>query len=412
MTIHDRTLIRRLAAEVAEIAALPIHEQKRAMWRRLNDKHPDRPMVMIDQVCWNEMNVDDELTLRCKDAECRHYEGHLRQILYQWRHFRVDMVVDPFIRVSKAVSHSGLGVATIDAEVAITDPTNSVVGHRFTNQFETDADLDKIRTPVVSHDAQETARRLEAAHALFDGVLDVVEVGCDPSYLTVWDPISFWMGVEGALFALIDRPEFMAEMVRRVVNGYLSMLDQMESLGVLCGPQPTVHCTGAYTDDLPAPGFDPARPRTRDLWMFSMAQMFSTVSPAMLQEFEIDPCMPLFQRFGLVYYGCCEPLDLKLDAVRKIPNLRKISMSPWVDEERGAAGIGRDYVYSRKPNPALLAWPSFSEQAIREHLQASVDACARHGCPLELILKDVSTVKYEPRRLWRWAEIAMDVVGH
>jgi hypothetical protein len=41
-----------------------------------------------------------------------------------------------------------------------------------------------------------------------------------------------------------------------------------------------------------------------------------------------------------------------------------------------------------------------------------VDACARHGCPLELILKDISTVKYEPRRLWRWAEIAMDVVGH
>ncbi|MEI7904624.1 MAG: hypothetical protein WCI43_04325, partial [Candidatus Firestonebacteria bacterium] len=24
---------------------------------------PGRPMVMIDQVCWNEMNVNDELTL-------------------------------------------------------------------------------------------------------------------------------------------------------------------------------------------------------------------------------------------------------------------------------------------------------------------------------------------------------------
>ena len=31
-------------------------------------------MVMIDQVCWNEMNVDDELTLHCADAECRGYE--------------------------------------------------------------------------------------------------------------------------------------------------------------------------------------------------------------------------------------------------------------------------------------------------------------------------------------------------
>jgi len=410
MTPTDRSLLRRLAGEVAEIAALPIHAEKRAMWRKLNDKHPVRPMVMIDQVCWNEMNVDDELTLRCEDPECRSYEEMLRQTLYRSRHFPADQVIEPFIAVPKAVSNSGLGVAAVNAEVAVTDPTNSVMGHRFQNQFETDADLDKLRDPVVTHDIQETARRLEVAHALFDGVLDVVETGCDPSYLTVWDPISFWMGVEGALYAMIDRPDFMAELVRRVVNGHLCMLDQMEALGVLCGPQPTVHCTGAYTDDLPAPGYDPARPRTRDLWMFSMAQMFSTVSPAMLEEFEIDPCMPLFQRFGLVYYGCCEPLDLKLEAVRKIPNLRKISMSPWVDEERAAAGIGRDYVYSRKPNPALLAWPTFNEQAIREHLQASVDVCARHGCPLEIILKDISTVKYEPRRLWRWAEIAMEIV--
>ena len=48
---------------------------------------------------------------------------------------------------------------------------------------------------------------------------------------------------------------------------------------------------------------------------------------------------------------------------------------------------------------------------VREHLQASVDICARHGCPLELILKDISTVNYEPQRLWRWAEIAMETVG-
>ena len=144
--------------------------------------------------------------------------------------------------------------------------------------------------------------------------------------------------------------------------------------------------------------------------MCSMAQMFSTVSPEMLDEFEIELCMPLFKRFGLVYYGCCEPLDKKMAQVRKIPHLRKVSMSPWVDEELGAAKIKGDYVFSRKPNPALLAWPEFNEQAVREHVQASVDACARHGCPLELLLKDISTVKYEPKRLFEWARIAMEVV--
>jgi hypothetical protein len=164
-------------------------------------------------------------------------------------------------------------------------------------------------------------------------------------------------------------------------------------------------------DELPAAGFDPKRPRTRDVWMFGLAQMFSTVSPATFQTFEIDVCMPLFERFGLVYYGCCDPLDRKMKQVRGIPHLRKISMSPWVNEELGAAEIGRDYVYSRKPNPALLASFEFDERAVREHVRASVNVCARHGCPLELILKDISTVRYQPQRVWRWADIAMEEAG-
>ena len=410
MTDKDKTIVRELAKRVAEIAALPVQKEKENMWRKLNALKPDRPMVMIDQVCWNEMNVNDELTLKCQDPECRGYEDLLKKTLYQWNHFPVDMVVEPFIRVSKAINNTGHGVSTKDT-IAVSDPTNSVVGHHFINQFETDADLEKIQQPVVTHDEAETARRLTVAHDLFDGIIDVAEEGYDPSYMTVWDPISFWMGVEGALYSLIDRPEFMAELVQRIVNNNLSMLDQLEEQGLLCGPKNLIHCTGAWTDDLPAPGYDPKHPRTKDLWMCSMAQMFSTVSPAMHEEFEINPCMPLFERFGLVYYGCCEPLDRRLTEVRKIPNLKKISMSPWVDEELGASGIKGDYVYSRKPNPALLAWPNFNEQAVREHLQASVNVCARHGCPLELILKDISTVSYEPQRLWKWAEIAMETVN-
>lgn len=405
---RDRAIIRQLAGETAEIAALPIQEEKRRLWRLLNGLKPERPMVTMDQVCWNEMNVNEELTLTCEDPECRMYEGWLRRQLYQWRHFPVDMVVEPFVGVSKAVSNTGFGIA-VREQVAVTDPTSGVVGHAFENQFTTDADLDKIKTPIITHDAAETARRLEVAHELFDGTLEVREQGYDP-YLSVWDPISTWMSVEDALYAIIDRPDYMLELGRRMVNGYLSMLDQLEEQGVLCGYQSLIHCTGAHTDELPAPGFDPARPRTKDTWMFGLAQMLSTVSPSMFEEFEIDLCMPIFERFGLVYYGCCDPLDRKMAQVRKIPNVRKVSMSPWVDEERGASEIKGDYVYSRKPNPAFLAWPTFDEKAAREHIVTTIDTCARHGCPLELIFKDISTVAYEPQRLWRWAEITMELV--
>jgi hypothetical protein len=405
---QDKTIIRSLAAEVAEIAALPVQEEKRSMWRKLNGLKPVRPMVLIDQVCWNEMNVDDELTLLCEDSECRGYEWFLRKTLYEWKHFPVDMVVEPFVRVNKAISNTGFGVRPKE-QVAVTDPTSGVVGHAYENQFVTEADLDKIQIPVVTHDEAETARRLEVAHELFDGELAIFEQGLDTN-LSVWDPIAWMMSVQEALYTLIDRPEYMKELAKRIVRSHMSMLDQAEELGVLCHSQSLIHCTGAYTDELPAPGFDPAKPRTKDIWMMGLAQMFSTVSPQMFEEFEVEISMPLFKRFGLVYYGCCDPLDRKMDQVRKIPNLRKVSMSPWVDEEKGASEIHGDYVYSRKPNPALLARGLFDEDEVRQHLRASVNACKRHNCPLEIILKDISTVAYEPQRLWRWADIAMEVV--
>ena len=143
--------------------------------------------------------------------------------------------------------------------------------------------------------------------------------------------------------------------------------------------------------------------------MFGLAQMFSTVSPQMFKEYEVDYSSRICERFGMVYYGCCDPLDGKMNEVRMIPNVRKISMSPWVNEERGAEAIGKDYVYSRKPNPALLAFDVFDADYVRKHLSDTRDVCRRYGCPLELILKDISTIRYEPQRLTRWGEIAMEV---
>ena len=98
------------------------------MWRKLNALQPERPMVMIDQVCWNEMNVGDELTLRCSDPECRGYEECLRRTLFQWKHFPVDMVVEPFVRVPKAISNTGFGIG-VQEERRRDRPTNEVVGH-------------------------------------------------------------------------------------------------------------------------------------------------------------------------------------------------------------------------------------------------------------------------------------------
>ena len=84
-------------------------------------------------------------------------------------------------------------------------------------------------------------------------------------------------------------------------------------------------------------------------------------------------------------------------------------MSPWVDEEKGAQGIGKDFVFSRKPNPAFLAMDTWEPETVEQDLRETRDICKKYGCPLEFILKDVSTVRYQPQRLWEWAKIASRV---
>ena len=406
----DRAILRELAGRVGEIAGLPVQEEKRRLWRGLNGLNPERPMVTIDQVCWNEMNIDGKLSLYCEDEECRLYEQTLRRVLLQWEYFPVDMVVEPFIKVYKAVNNSAFGMSVKEHTLA-TFESNDVVSHKYDNQFNSVEDvINNIKMPMISHDGAETKRRMDFATWLFDGVMPLREEGYDP-YLSVWDPITTWMSVEGALYGLVDNPEMMHAMAKRLADGYMVMLDQLEEQGLLCHSQALIHCTGAFTDDLPAPGFNPEKPRTQDIWMFGLAQMFATVSPAMFEEYEIDYMLPIFERFGLVYYGCCDPLDGKMKEVRKIPHLRKVSMSPWVNKERGAEGIGRDYVFSNKPNPAYIASVSFDEELVRKDLEATKEICRRFGCPLEFIFKDISTVHNEPERLKRWADIAMAVAA-
>jgi hypothetical protein len=400
----DRIILRELAGRLAEIAALPVQEEKKRLWSALNGLKPERPMVAVDQVCWNEMNIDGKLTLGCEDPECRGYEERFRRILFQWEYFPVDMVVEPFIKVYKAVKNTGFGVKT-EEHTLVTPGMEAVASRKFENQFKSMEDVEKIQSPQISHDEGETRRRMEFAHWLFDGIMPLREEGYDP-YLSIWDTIAHWMSVEGALYGLIDQSDMMHAMAKRIAEGYLLTLDQLEDQGLLCHSQALIHCTGAFTGELPAPGFKADKPRTKDIWMFGLAQMFATVSPAMFDEYEIAYMMPIFERFGLVYYGCCDPLDGKMKEVRKIPRLRKVSMSPWANRERGAEEIGGDYVFSNKPNPAYLASTSFDEDLVRGDLRTTKELCRKNGCPLEFILKDISTVHHEPRRLSKWAEIA------
>ena len=169
---QDRTALRELAAQVAEIAALPVQQESIALWKALNGLKPERPMVMIGQIPWHEMNVDGELTLQTQDPLCRRWETTLRRTLYSWRHMRADMVVEPYFDVSKVIRGMGFGLKT-DENRSVLDPENDVVGHYYLDQLQNEEDLQKIQTPHPTLDKEATALVEAKAHEVFDGLLEV-----------------------------------------------------------------------------------------------------------------------------------------------------------------------------------------------------------------------------------------------
>ncbi|HUU43899.1 MAG TPA: hypothetical protein VMX57_08965, partial [Planctomycetota bacterium] len=240
MSVNDVSVLRELAGRVAGIAALPVQDGTVSLWKQLNGLEPARPMVMIDQVCWNEMDVDGDLTLRTEDPFCRDLETRLRRTLYAWKHMPVDMVVEPVMDIPKVIRDTGLGIRTVE-RVAVTDPANNVVGHFYEDQLADEADVEKIRTPEVTLDERATARVEEQAHTIFDGILEVRMQGRFPVF-SPWDTLVTWRGAESLLLDLAVRPEHMHRIISRVTDALLAMLDQLEARGLLGHSQSRIHC--------------------------------------------------------------------------------------------------------------------------------------------------------------------------
>jgi hypothetical protein len=404
---RDVDILRRLAETQARVAALPVHREKAELWRRLNQKDPVRPMVWINEICWNEMNVDDELTLQCSHPWARAQEQGLRELLYQWNHLPADMIVNDYLTCRLVVSSSGMGLSE-EVDIARTDPTNGVVSRHFHRQIVEPKDIEKIQMPVVTYDRETTEEIYDRMCEVYADILPVRKVGIKGRWFAPWDELIRWWGVEDAMRDLVDRPEMVNEAVSHLVDAYISELDQWEALNLLeCNHDNTRVGSGGYshTDELPGANYNPRAVKAANLWGNATAQIFSDVSPKMHWEFALRHEMRWLERWGLTYYGCCEPLDRKIEILRKIPNLRKISVSPWNNVERLLGKVGNDYVLSRKPNPAVLAGDVWQPEAAYAELTGFLERSKGISC--ELIMKDISTVRYDPRRLWEWEKVAM-----
>ena len=404
---NDIKILRALAREFITAAREPRNEERRRLHTAVNDLKMIRPVVLIDEVPWEQMNDDGSLSCVCEDKFFRDYEWHFRRSLYQYRRFPADMYLKPTLGVGKVVHSTGCGLG-FQEDILKSEHKTSIVSHSYIDQTPNEAALEKIHLPVLTYDEPATLANWNKLGEAIGDIIPVKIVGQGYVYFATWDDISRYHGPHNCLIDLADRPEFIHALVKKITAVKMADVEQREALGLFDDENDNLHCTPSLVSDLPGEITDGKITR-KNIWGRGMAQIFGSVSREMHEEFDIDYMKDTIGTFGLSYYGCCEPLHNKVDIVAKIPNLRKIGCTPWADADAEAEAVDKRFVLSLKPNPATVASPTLDHDNLRKELKKMLDAAHRYGCSCDITLKDISTSAHRPENLFEWEQIAMEM---
>ena len=401
MTQNDKHIVRELAKQYMEMAC---SEKQQKMNKRMldtNDLKIVRPPVLMDEIPWYQINIGDELTCLCEDEKARGVEYFLRKAIYRWKHFNADTIFEPFWRVRMAYDSTGNGLERRE-NILRTDDFNNIVSHQLLDVLEEEEALDAAHEPEFTLRPDVDEANVNYYTELLGDAMPVRLCGQSIDYFMPWDQISFLRGVEPIYLDLYDRPEYLHRLIKKFCDDEMKRLDFIEAHSHVDPIVGDLHCTPGMVSGLAEDGW-------KATWFRGAAQLFSSVSPAMVKEFEIDYIKPIAERFAYTYYGCCEPLDNKIEIIKPIKHLRKIGVSPWANIESSAEQNRGDYVYARKPNPAHVALATDPE-VVRKEIEDTVKVCIKYGCPCEFVLKDISTVSGKPENLITWAQTVSDVL--
>ena len=403
MEQKEKTVLRELASRVAEIAALPEQAALQERWYRHNALEHGRPMVLcFPEGSWTELLPQDEL--QCTDALARGWEWGLRATIYTYEHFHDDQVVLAAFNVPYVHSFSEWGVS------------EQIVGgqdggaYRWIPPLQKLQDRDKLRFRTLTLDHEATRRRVELAQETFSDILKVRQKGGFWWSLGMTWPLIRLRGAQQILLDMYDNPEWLHSVMAFLRDGTLHELDVLEREGVLSlnNENDYVGSGGlGYSRELPKPGFT-GTVRTCDMWGFGESQELAAVGPAQFDEFALQYQLPILSRFGLNCYGCCEPLDQKYGVIKKVHNLRRVSVSPFADLDVAVEALQDKYVFSWKPHPADIAARTFDPEVVRARVREALRAA--EGCILEIILKDTHTCNNEPERFDQWNRVVRETV--
>jgi hypothetical protein len=409
LNAHDLDIIRRLAARKAQIAADPVNRERRERWYAFDAGTSKQPMVLLETGgVLNEVLPDS--VLQCEDPWARGIEYGLRIEINQFDQVKDDSVVDAAWHLNWQVNRSGFGVAAVQHRA---DNAGRLGAKRWDPPIrDLDRDLDKLKAQTFSLDRESTLATKARLEAVFKDIFPVEMRGSYWWTMGMTIVAIDLIGLDNLMLDMYDKPDGLHRLMKFLCDDHLAFARWLEKEGLLFlnnGNDYNGSGSRGFTRRLPQPDWKPGQPvRMKDQWVLLESQETVGVGPELFEEFIFPYQLRIAKEFGLCYYGCCEPVNNRIHVLKKLPNLARISVSPWADEAVMARECGEAIVYSRKPSPALISTEIFDEKAIRQDIRHTLEAA--RGCRIELIMKDVHTMNNEPVRAARWVALARDEI--
>jgi hypothetical protein len=388
ITPEDRLVLRELAKKQLEYSQLPIMHERAQLWYKHNDLKGERPMVYIEMwTFWDDIAPSFE----CQTETGRIIEKGFYNNILNHELIGDDKVVPPYYPIGWDVWFQLFGV-TIETE-HVNDAHGRNVGHRFKYIIDDlKRDFPKLGPSKYGADRENTLAWKEFLENIFGDILPVkLIMGGLGASLT--QQIVHMMGMEKMLLAMYDYPDTFHALMGRIADDYISYFKWLEAENLLL---PTTAYEGvaqgtfAFTNDLPSSCPRGRTLTTRDVWGYMDSQETVGISPDMYGEFIFPYYKRIADQYGLLSYGCCEPVHpIWDDYVSKFSRLRKVSISPWCDEEfMGERLRGNKVIYQRKPSPTFIGTgKDLDEDAFRDHILKTLKAA--QGCYLEITQRDV-----------------------
>jgi hypothetical protein len=422
ISAREKNVLRGLAARWKEHAADPVMAVRRRQWTALHDLAPEKPMILFETGSVDGFVEPSELA--CEAPFLRAVERNMRETVRHAEEVGDDIVVEPYFRFGWQMLLPDFGV-TVEQKPALMANSETSLGYTFNFPLKSPADFSKLKKRVFAVDREKTARFKGMVEEAVGDILPVRVGNYDPfigdsgdegfcgNYFfgLTWQ-IYRLIGNDGLLYWVYDAPQTIHALMAYLRDDKAALFRFMEKEGLLdintdtqmAGPR-----AYGYVSGLPGAGH--AGPlKLKDLWGWAESQESINISPAMFKEFVLPYLADLSAMFGLIYYGCCEPVHDRLPLIMEaIPNLRSVSVSGWSDFPKVAEMLGRRYVFSRKPTPALLSGSHALWDLARQDMEKTRDAAK--GCNVEILFRDLYTVNHERGRIAEWVRMARSVFG-